>query len=236
MPVKRVKSTAKKGRTKSVLYPILIECSAIVKDDFWRQFYEDLAAGKSTKGVYILNGILQTSNKRNGFSYSITDKAPEVIVKELHYLLTTHTGICSKKDMNKKRKIIEDISTELEAYDKGKWTSIKRKNVKNMLIVNYVIYLHKTYDLSWPATLNAYDTIMLAFESKTHSSKDVVYEDGKIKDIIDIEISDDNTHIVNTRSDQESLSVEETESNSSAIMLQELFESYISNWIKYLQA
>ncbi len=116
MPVIKEKKTKQsvRGRQKEIIYPILRECSTIIKDEFWRQFYEDLAAAKSTKGIYISNGIIQTSNKRNGFSYSITDKAPEVIVRELHHLLLTHTSICSRKDMNKKRQLVKEIETNLK--------------------------------------------------------------------------------------------------------------------------
>ena len=41
------KSTpVKRGRQKDIVYNILLECSALVKDEFWRSFYEDLSVGK----------------------------------------------------------------------------------------------------------------------------------------------------------------------------------------------
>jgi len=220
----------KKGRQRDVVYNILLECAALVKDEFWHQFYEDLAIGKSTKGIYIANGVIQTSTKRNGFSYNITDKAPEVILAELHHLLTTHTSICSHKDMNKKRLFVQELEAEFADYDKAKWTSIKHKNVRAMLLVDYAIYLNKIHALNWPATISAYQTITGAFESKTHSSKDVTYEGGKIRNIDDIEYIDGK--IVNTRFDQveeENITINES---SSGILLQSLFDPYINAYIK----
>jgi ribosomal protein S1 len=240
MPPKRnakdKNSAIKRGKQRDIVYGILLECAAIVRDEFWRRFYEDLAVGKSTKGIYITNGVIQTSNKRNGFVYSITDKAPEVIVAELHHLLTTHTSICSRKDMLKKRQFVRELEDELNEYDRAKWTGIKRKNVKTMLLVDYAIRLNRLHSLTWPATIAAYQTITSAFDNKTHSSRDVEYVGGKILSIEDIELDEESKSIVNTRQSIE----EEREApvqlaRSNAIMLQSLFEPYIAAWIKTVQ-
>ncbi len=234
MPIRKTKTQPqKKTRQKDTIYPILKECSLLVKDEFWRQFYEDLSAGKSTKGIYISNGIIQTSNKRNGFFYSITDKAPQVIVKELHHLLTTHTSICSKKDLNKKRIIVQEIEEELSAYDKTEWTGVKRKNVRILLLVDYAVKLNEMYNLTWPDTINAYKVILNSFESKTHNSKDVIYYNGKIKDIKDIEFSDG--QIVNTRSIKID-EVQDKTADNKMILLQSIFENYINTWLKYIKS
>lgn len=222
---------SKRGRQRDVIYPILSECASIVKDEYWRQFYQDLAAGKSTKGIWISNGVVQTSNRRNGFNYNITDKAPQVIIAELHHLLITHTSICSRKDMVKRKQFIKEIEEELEEYDRGKWTSIKRKHIRTMLLVDYVINFGKKHKLSWPAIMQAYNVITNAFESKTHISKDVVYKNGKVLDIDDIVLSEDGLYIVNVRSDQIPESSKE-EDPKKAILLQSLFEPYIAAWIK----
>lgn len=229
MPPKKDQQ-CKKGRQKEVIYSILIECSEIVMDDFWKQFYKDLSTGKSTKGIYITNGVIQTSNKRNGFIYTITDKTPEIIIHELHHLLTTYTNICSKKDINKKRQILKEIEDEIEEYKTSKWSSIKRKNYKNSLFIEYVLGLKKTYNLSWPSAIQAYKTITYAFDSKTHGSKDVNYINSKIVDIEDIEYIDGS--IINNREILEDIREENIEGN---VSLQKLFDSYINSWVKFIK-
>jgi hypothetical protein len=222
-----------RGRKKDIIYPILHECSLLVKDEFWQQFYSEMSQAKACKGIFIQNSMIQTSNKRNGFSYCVTnDKHPLVIIKELHKLLLEHTSICSRKDMNKKKQIIKEIEEELEEYDKAKWTSIKRKNIRNILMIDFCILLNKEYCLTWPATIAAYRTIVAAFDSKTHSSKDVVYEDGKITNIEDIEISDDGKEIINNRQDM-APDVESDKSGDNPILLQSLFDSYLTSWSKF---
>jgi hypothetical protein len=225
---------SKRGRQRDVIYPILSECASLVKDEYWRQFYDDLAVGKPTKGIWISNGVVQTSNRRNGFSYNITDKAPEVIIAELHHLLIAHTSICSRKDMIKQKQFMKEIEEELEEYDRGKWTSIKRKHMRTMLLVDYAINLGKRYKLSWPAIIGAYNVITNAFESKTHNSKDVSYENGEIVDIDDIELDTDKGVIVNIRKDDIPDSCPDDEPKH-AVILQSLFEPYLAAWIKTIK-
>lgn len=226
-------------RNKEILYPILLECAKLTRDEFWVQFYQDLAIGKSTKGIFISHGVIQSSNnKRNGFAYSITDKAPEVIVPELHKLIISHTSICSRKDTVRRQTFLKEMSKELQEYKDGKWTSIKRKNLRAMLLVNYAISLQKAHNLSWDATIAAYRTIVMAFETKTHNSKDVDYENGKILNIDDIELSEDGTYIVNTRAD--SYDMENDDLNASIQpngpgLLRGLWEPYLSTWMKLLR-
>lgn len=223
-------------KPKEIIYPILSECADLVKDEFWKQLYQDLSAGKATKGIFISHGVIQSSNKRNGFQYSITDKAPEVIVVELHHLITTHTSICSRKDVSKKQSFIEDLENELAEYHKGKWTSIKRKNLRMILLVDYALHLQKQYNLDWTAAMAAHRTIVRAFEDKTHTSKDVEYEDGKIVSIQDIELDEDGKSIINLREDN----VQETEATVSETnrpgLLKSLWEPYVAAWLKTLKA
>jgi hypothetical protein len=221
-----IKKTTKKkvSKTAEIIYPVLLECAQLCKntgDEFWAQFYKDLSTGKGTRGIFISNGTLQTSNKRNGFTYSISGKTPEIIVIELNNLLTSRTSVCSTKDINKRKKILEEIQEEFDTYDEGKWTSIKRKNIRQMLILQFVLDLKERHGLTWKSTENALQVINEAFESKTHTSKDVEYEEGVIQNIIDLEIEDGT--LINVR---ECIDKDVIEPVSKAKELQKYFESY----------
>ena len=240
MPGSKAHASTKKTKTpvvrqKEVIYPILLECAGLTRDEFWTQFYQDLAAGKASKGVYISHGVIQSSNKRNGFSYSISDKAPEVIVAELHHLITTHTSICSSKDASKKRAFVAELEEELAGYDRGKWTAIKRKNLRTVLLIDYALHLRKVHDLDWPATIGAFRTITGAFEGKTHTSKDVEYERGRITSIEDIEPNEDGTRIINMREDAEPVKAKSATEKTGPGLLQSLWEPYLGAWLKAMR-
>jgi len=229
-------SIKKKGRRKEIIYPILQECALLSKDDFWKQFYEDLSIGKSTKGIYIINGSIQTSNKRNGFTYNITDKSPEDIITELHSLLINYTGIYSKKDVAKRKQFVDEIEEELKEYKNSKWTSIKRKNVRLMLLADFAIYLGKKHSLPWSKVIQSFETIISAFDNKTHKSKDISYKNGKVLAIDDIEFDDEQKLIINLRQDKisdDTNSAAETETKT--ILLQNLFEPYMITRFKMIR-
>lgn len=233
--------TARSGKSavikpKEIVYPILSECADLVRDEFWKQLYQDLSAGKVTKGIFISHGVIQSSNKRNGFQYSITDKAPEVIVVELHHLITTHTSICSRKDVSKKQAFIDDLEKELSDYGKGKWTSIKRKNLRMILLVDYALHLQKLHNLDWTATMAAHRTIVRAFDDKTHSSRDVEYEDGKIISIQDIELDDNGKNIINLREDSSQVTENTVSESNRPGLLKSLWEPYVAAWLKTLKS
>src|SRR5271170_4614528 len=111
-------------KPKNILYPLLEECALKSTDEFWKNLYEELSVGKCTKGVYIQNNIVSTYNKKTGFCYSIVNKTSDEIMRELHILIMKHTNLCSKKDLDKKNKILSVIKNELQ-YEK--WSNIKRK-------------------------------------------------------------------------------------------------------------
>jgi hypothetical protein len=138
----------------------------------------------------------------------------------------------------RRQAFLKELDSEFKGYKTGKWTSIKRKNLRAMLLVNYAISLQKAHSLSWDATIAAYRTIVMAFETKTHSSKDVEYENGKILNIDDIEASEDGTYIVNVRAetydgegDDPSIPVR---ANGPAL-LRGLWEPYLAAWMKLLK-
>lgn len=226
----------KRAVTVEIQYPVLIECANIVSDSFWEQFYKDLASGKGSRGIYISNGIIQTTNKRSGFKYSIIGKTPEIIISELQKLFSRSTSLFSKKDTTKKKNIIKEIKQELDNADSSKWSSIKRKQIKFLHIVNYVIRLREKHNFPKKNLEYNYKVIINAFETKTHTSKDVVFEDGKIQYIVDIEMSDDKTHLVNNRSINEYEIGEVSEAKLMGYVLQKMFEGYIINWEKYVTA
>ena len=208
---------------------ILLECSKISNDEFWKQFYMDLATGKSFRGITLSGDtIYSVRSKKNGFSYYITDKTPEIIISELQHLLVTQTNIYNSTDIERKNSIIDEIKSEFDSYDNtDKWTSVKNKNIRDMYIINFTIKLIKKHDIPWSNAHDIYNTIINAFESKSHSSKDVVYNNGKIKYIADIEYCPIERKVVNKRPFPEKQIIEVKKNK-----LQNLFEPYINTIIK----
>lgn len=176
-------STRIRGK-KELLYPIFEECSNLITDEYWKSFYEDLSFGKTPKCLYISNDTICTTNKKKSFTYSFVNKEANVIVKELHTLILENTNLCSNKDLKKKKLDIEITRKKIEKTNKiTKFSMIKSKNIKDLLITNFVIDMKHKYNLSWAQSQLLLSIISTAFICKNLTSQDVVYENNKIKSI-----------------------------------------------------
>lgn len=176
-------STRIRGK-KELLYPIFEKCSNIVTDEYWKSFYEDLSFGKTPKCLYISNDTIYTTNKKKSFTYSFVNKDEHVIVKELHTLILQNTNLCSNRDLKKKKADIETTRKKIEKTNKiTKFSMIKSKNTKELLISNFVIDMKYKYNLSWAQSQLLLSTISIAFICKNLISQDVIYENNKIKSI-----------------------------------------------------
>jgi hypothetical protein len=106
--------------------------------------FEDLAFGKYPKQIYISNYTIQSSNRKKSFSYSFRHKPVDEILRETIDLLTLHTDLISGEEVKKKR-------DGNEPFKKDTWTcwkDIKKKYIKDMLLMEFCLRLKK--DLSLP--------------------------------------------------------------------------------------
>lgn len=180
-------STRNRGR-KDVIHPVFQECIKLTDDEFWKSLYEDLSYGRYPKGIYIVGTNICNTNKRKFFSYNFSEKDPKEIVKEFRTLILENTNIYSSKDKKKKKKDIEKIKSGIQKVgDIEKFSSIKKKSVKEMLIINFVVEMKNKYSLSWNEARELKILINIGFIDKTLNSAGVVLENGRIKEIEGIE-------------------------------------------------
>jgi hypothetical protein len=169
---------------KELIYPKLLECCDKTESLYWIQVFEDLAYGKLPYGCYTNNEFLCCNFKGKKFSYKIDyDKDSSVLFTEIYDLLHNKLGVIS--DEQRKTKLEEIENTESDWKNK-KWNTIKKKNVKDILMDNFIISMKKTYNLNYHNTAKLKNTILLGLIFKTITSKDIEYENGKVTQIIGI--------------------------------------------------
>lgn len=172
-----------KIQRKELLYPVFIKATKLVDDMFWFYLFEDLAYGICPFGTFIDpdKQSLKCNFKGKQFNFIFKDKTPEEIVENLIQLLSNKLNICSKVEYLKKR-IKFGKSLEL-SYEN--WKDIKKKNIKDILLENYVITLKKKYDLTPTQTKKLFSVINMGFMFKLITNSHVVYDSDK-SIIIDI--------------------------------------------------
>ena len=173
-----------------LVYPFFLECCKYSDDIFWKFIFEDLAYGKSPYGTYITKNFLCCNYKDKQFSYKIDPKKdPKIIYENIHKLLFNKFGLMSQIDKNNRRHIFENTKNNIEQVCKTDWNLIKKKNIKNILIENFVIDMKNKYNLSDKLCKKLLSIIKIGIIFKTITKEDINYNNGKIHDIKNIVFS-----------------------------------------------
>lgn len=167
---------------REILYPIFLECSELSDDIFWKNVFEELSYGKCPYGTYITKDFFCCSYKSKEFSYKIEQKEPQQLYNDIHTLLVKKLGLLSNIDKIKKKIDFDNIQSEIKECRKS-WSSIRKKNIKDLLIENYVINMKNKYELTLKQARSLLSTIFVGIVFKVISVKDIMYEDGVVKSI-----------------------------------------------------
>lgn len=167
---------------KEIIYPIFLECFQYTTDSFWENIFEDLSYGKCPYGTYINKNFLCCNYKDKEFSYKIEKKNPQQLYNDIYNLLAVKLGLLSSRDKLKKKMDFNNIEEELK-FNKNKWTDIRKKNIKDLLIENYVIDMKNKYLLSNKQSKNLLSSIFIGMIFKVINIKDICYSEGKINSI-----------------------------------------------------
>jgi hypothetical protein len=180
---------------KEIIYPIFLECCQYSNDIFWENIFEDLAYAKTPYGTYISKGFLCCNYKDKEFSYKIEQKDSEQLYNDIYLLLAKKLGLLSQRDKIKKKIDFFNIEEELKEGRKN-WSSIRKKNIKDLLIEKYVIDMKTKHLLSVKQSQYLLSIIFIAMVFKVITVKDIHYENGKIEHIDGIEIKNKQINIL----------------------------------------
>lgn len=171
---------------KEILFPIFLECIKYTDDIFWENVFEDLSYGKTPYGTYISKNFFCCNYKDKGFNYKIEeDKDPQELYNDIYTLLVKKLCLLSQKDKIKKR--LDFFNIEEDKDMKKTWSSIRKKNIKDLLIENYVISMKNKHYLTFKQARYLISIIYIGMIFKVITVKDIDYNDGKINNILGIE-------------------------------------------------
>jgi hypothetical protein len=197
-----------KNKKNTILYPIFAKCTNYTTDEFWKNLFDNLSIGKCPKSIYISNCTIYSSNKRKGFSYIIPTSDvsgsdnPENIFTELRELLISNTSICSSTDVSIKKKEIRE-KQEDDITNTTTWSEIRKKNLREILIIKFVVRMKKKYKFDWKKSRDLYIMIQIGFIYKTQTSKDVNFKNKRVDSIDGIVYNEEKNIFVNEYTNNE---------------------------------
>ena len=209
---------------KEILYPFFLECCQFAEDKFWESVFEDLAYGITPYGTYINKGFLCCNYKNKEFSYKIERKNPNVLYNDIYGLLSTKVGILSQKEKQKKRLDFHKVEKNIK-NSRQKWSDIRKKNIKDLLIERYVIEMQQRHSLTLKQAKYLLAVVTLAIVFKIITAKDITYIDDKIQNIDGVKISQGKITIKRNIYDID----------TSPIVMVDQRETLSDNWEKYLK-
>jgi hypothetical protein len=166
----------------NVIYPFLVKCSTHMPDEFWKSIVMNLALGKYPKCIYFSNYTIFSTVKKVQVSYSIPLNRPEKeVAHEIYLFLLENTSLSSMDDNIKKKEMIALRKKNFVMSEK--WSMIKKKNVKELIMINYVLREKRERKLSWDKAFELLSLIKLGFVYRLQASKDVEYSNGEIQSI-----------------------------------------------------
>jgi hypothetical protein len=180
-----------KKKTKEVAFPVFLEASQYIQDEYWKNFFMDLSKGKLARKIHISPKFVSHNGKKASFSYDYEGKTPEEIAAELKKVISNTLCIYSETDCQTEKKELTALGSEFRDAKTGDdWKKVKTRKMKDHLVTNYVLKMKAQLDLNWDRTKHLYEMLDSALNVyRTHKSADITMENGEISSIDDFEIT-----------------------------------------------
>tara|TARA_B100001175_G_C19483250_1_gene628320 strand:+ start:879 stop:1544 length:666 start_codon:yes stop_codon:yes gene_type:complete len=176
---------------RELIYPIILQCCSHANDTYWENILEDIAYGRAPYHTYITNDNLTSSTKNGEFSINLAveNASPEELCNKICNTLREKVGIMSRMERIQSKEKFNSHESRLHR-SQDNWSMIKKKNLKDLLVENYIVRMKEKHDLSVAEARKALSLIFVAMVFKVITQKDIHYYDGKIHDIEGISFSD----------------------------------------------
>lgn len=155
-----------------VQYPIFLEFTHHVKDEYWKLLYEDMAFGKFPGGAYIQKNYFCCFCKGKEFSVELVPKNFSVFT-QIHSLLSNDLGIRSEKE---KLVLKENILHSQNVKD-------PKRLIKDISLTSFIIKKGEQFRLPDNIIRKIFSLFIVGFMFKTLLLKDVVFQGNEIQDI-----------------------------------------------------
>lgn len=187
-----VASTTKSRRTKSqvqIVYPLFSECAAITTDPFWSSIFSNAAKGTFPRGFTYYHDestnsrILTYKRGVKTWSTEVPSDPAEAIVTCVGFFART-AGIMSESDQERTKQEYDRRMLEQTSIRASTWSEIKKKKIRDILIGTFVQDIVKAFELTDKESDQLSTTISVGFLLGFFQSKNVHFEQGRIKGII----------------------------------------------------
>jgi hypothetical protein len=197
-PTRRQAETLKaEYDTNRLVVPICMVCACTESDPRWEHIFTGIAYGRFPAGVYLRNNVLCCNVRGRAFNVPL-DQDPDVVAAQLKdrmskqgFFRETTNGLAATPVAIANPEAAADTADTADAANDAvvaapvdkKWTDVKKKAVREAIIVDYVMQCHREHKLSRSKASDLYTTINTFLVLRYLQPKDITYENGQIKTI-----------------------------------------------------
>jgi hypothetical protein len=164
-------------KIKEIVYPFFFECCQFCINDYWIHIFENLAYGIPPENCKIIKGKNCDLFSYKNISIPIKRDEPEAIYDQFMDIFVNELNLDEKQEDNL---IIQ--------YKK--WIDIRKKNLKTILLENYVLRFQNTHKISIEEVRKLFYQINMAISFKIINNKDIHLANNEISNITGVEIDE----------------------------------------------
>ena len=171
-----------------VVNPIFKECADMVTDQTWKTIFNEASFGKLPRGFTYKDGYI-THKIRNKVTRIEISTDPEIAINECLHFFKEKAGIMSQEDQKKAKEDFEDYLLKSGALCPQRWSEIRKKKIKDVLISTFIAKLGKEIGLSSNEKADLRNKIYLGFILGCFGNDQVELDNGYIRNIAGLDFS-----------------------------------------------
>ena len=165
-----------------VVNPIFKDCADLVTDLTWKTIFTEASFGKLPRGFTFKDGYITHKIRNKVIRIEITSD-PEGAVNECLHFFKKKAGIMSQEDQKKAKEDFEDYLLKSGALCPQRWSEIRKKKIKDVLISTFIAKLGKEINLTPVEKADLKNKIYLGFILGCFTNDQVELDNGYITNI-----------------------------------------------------
>ena len=183
-----------------ILFPDVYSCRDYIITRFWKKIFYNLSLGKSPYGTFIKNDSLYCTYKNKEFIVSLKNPEPVLLYTRIKFFLKHKLGLMCKNERKRKRVKFDNINDTINDNRKT-WLDIKKKNVREYYIEQFVLDMKKKYNLSDIKSKQLLAELFINIFLKNIKPTDIIYNGNDISSINGLILKNDSFYFDNETSE-----------------------------------
>lgn len=181
-----------KRSEKRIVHEHFEECSQYTLDPFWKQVFQDCARGRFPKNTMynVNNNIFHIKGSKKEQVYILTN-IPETDFQELKKLFIEELNMRSEQDKKQVKDKMLYIRKQIEDSFHGDWKQIRKKNIKDAILRDYIITLEEKYMLNEDELQQLWKVVSLGVAFNWINDKTIEYSERSIDKITNLYFNED---------------------------------------------